>query len=454
MTPFTDSEELEECRPYELAIFAGQDVIRRTLDAGSSLTIGRGDGCGLRIDHPSVSRVHAHLRHVGERLALEDLGSANGTFLRDFAAGGDSTGRLIESRLEPHQPVLLDVGSTFHVGSVVMVLHRVKERSAFGDTGAAEDDEVVVRSPAMRRIHQLVAKAAPSTLSILVLGETGVGKEVFAETIHRRSPRASGPLVRVNCAALSESILESELFGHEKGAYTGAVSKKHGLVLAADRGTLFLDEVGELPMSVQPKLLRVLEDKKVVPVGGVEEKSVDVRIVAATNRDLERAIAERRFREDLYFRLAGLTVTIPPLRERSAEILPLARLFLRRVAESLGRGQVPALSPSAEEALAHHAWPGNVRELKNLIERSLVLHEGAEILAEDLAFDERRSPSALGEDIWSDLEALERRRIVDALESCGGNQTQAASRLGMSRRTLVNRLAHYKLPRPRLPVAR
>ncbi|MFO0660163.1 MAG: sigma 54-interacting transcriptional regulator [Polyangiaceae bacterium] len=250
-------------------------------------------------------------------------------------------------------------------------------------SGSNGPRHVIVEDPAMQRLYRLAERIADSQINVLVLGETGVGKEVLAETIHRRSPRASHPYLRLNCAALSESLLESELFGHEKGAFTGATASKPGLLESAQGGTVFLDEIGEISPSIQVKLLRVLEERVVTRVGGLKPKSLDVRFVFATNRDLEVEVACRQFREDLYFRINGISLMIPPLRERVCEIEPLTRAFLADLCRRSGRA-VPEIAPATLGLLRSYAWPGNIRELRNVIERAMVLCEHGVILPEHL----------------------------------------------------------------------
>ncbi len=287
----------------------------------------------------------------------------------------------------------------------------------------------------------------------LHLGETGAGKEVFAERLHRRSPRRDHPYVKVNCAALTETLFESELFGYEKGAFSGAATAKPGLIETAEGGTLFLDEVGELTPALQAKLLRVLEDAQVRRVGGLKSRPVNVRIVAATNRDLEAEAAAGRYRSDLYFRLNGFALTIPPLRERVREIAPLARHFAAVSAAQSGR-PTPTISPEAMRALEAYRWPGNIRELRNVIARAALLSSGT-ITTEHLPLDKMRpvapahEPAALPDDLRDALSVVERQRIIDALDRCAGNQTRAAAQLGISRRALVSKLEQYALPRPR-----
>jgi DNA-binding NtrC family response regulator len=329
------------------------------------------------------------------------------------------------------------------------LLGRARDR-AHGQAAAAFG-EIVIRDERMTAVYALAERVAGADITVLLLGETGVGKEMLAETIHRRSTRAGKPFLRLNCAALTETLLESELFGHERGAFTGAIATKQGLFEAADGGVVFLDEVGELALSTQAKLLRVLDERKVMRVGDVTPRPIDVRIVAATNRDLEREVSAGNFRLDLMYRLNAMSIVIPPLRERVLDIEPLARAFLQRIAAKMNR-PAPALSPAALGLLQRYAWPGNVRELRNVIERAVVLCGGSEITARDLPEDKllstfstsrRSSPTEapIGDD--------ERARIIAALDACAGNQTEAAKLLGISRRTLITRIEKLAVPRPR-----
>lgn len=312
-----------------------------------------------------------------------------------------------------------------------------------------EEGSLILVDGAMKDLYRVVDRIAQGTISVLLLGETGVGKEVVAAQIHQRSPRRSAPFVPFNCAALSDTVVESELFGHEKGAFTGADEPKVGLLESANGGSVFLDEVGDLPLDTQAKLLRVLEQREVMPVGGVRPRPIDVRFIAATNRDLEEAVEAGRFRRDLYYRLNGVMLRVPPLRERQEEIEPLAELFVERVSTSIQLAEPPILSDRALELLSGYGWPGNIRELKNVIERAVLLCDAPEIRAEHLPFDKlsatwssKRPASRGGGD-------AHRRRILDALDACAGNQTRAAEMLGISRRTLTKWLGRYDLPRPR-----
>jgi DNA-binding NtrC family response regulator len=315
--------------------------------------------------------------------------------------------------------------------------------------------DIVVRTPAMRALYEEASRAARANISVLILGETGVGKEVLAHHVHLQSPRASGPFVPLNCAALSPSLLESELFGHEKGAFTGALQSQPGVFESAHGGSVFLDEIGELAPEIQVKLLRVLEDRRVTRVGSRQGRDIDVRFIAATNTAVESAIAEGKFRQDLYFRINGMTLEIPALRDRQEEIGPLAQQFAEAAAASMGKSKAPTVTDATRDVLLRHDWPGNVRELRNVIDRAVALCDGDALLPESLPRNllrepEDRSPSSTPMELLkSEMSMLERQRIIDVLEQCGGNQTKAAATLGMSRRTLVSRLDAYNLPRPR-----
>jgi DNA-binding NtrC family response regulator len=333
-------------------------------------------------------------------------------------------------------------------------------------------------SGAMQDLYGMVERIAWSDISVLIFGETGVGKERLAEAVHRHSRRASMPFLRLNCAALTETLLESELFGHEKGSFTGAQSAKAGLLESANGGTVFLDEVGDMPMTTQVKLLRVIEERKVRRVGALKPVPIDVRFVAATNRDLELEVQRGAFRKDLFFRLNGISFVIPPLRERVAEIPRLARSLISEACQRMGRSKEPELSAEVLTLLQQYPWPGNIRELRNVIERAVLLCTGDVLELSHLPADKMsshfaarktahaptvptpplvplvapsivRAPSLLPAELREQLAQAERQRIVEALSKCAGNQTEAAQALGISRRTLVKRLATFNIPRPR-----
>lgn len=317
------------------------------------------------------------------------------------------------------------------------------------------ESEIVGGSAALEKVKQDVLQAAPSRATVLIRGESGVGKELIARAVHYSSPRSNGPFVCMNCAALSESLLESELFGHEKGAFTGATDRKVGKFEAADEGTLMLDEIGEMSPNVQAKFLRVLEGHPFERVGGNQPIEVDVRVIAATNRDLEVAVAEGRFRRDLYFRLNVVEIVVPPLRKRPEDIELLAYFFLDRFREELGR-KITGFSEGAMAQLKQYRWPGNVRELKNMIERAVVLCRSTQIEASDLTMSNLATPdtSELNPKYETfkprSLEDVERLHIAKTLEYLSWNKSRTASILGIERSTLDRKLKRYNIRRPEI----
>jgi len=440
-----------------LVVLRGGVPAQAMLPESGAVTLGRGPQSDIVLADPSISRAHAIL-HVGQTLRIEDARSANGVYVRG-------------ERLAAGASVTIETGEVVELGAVMIVVvpARADERSVPAGAApiarAAAGGALLVRDPAMERVLDLVDRVADSPISVLLLGETGVGKELVAEAVHRASGRASKPFLKINCGALSPALLESELFGHERGAFTGADRAKAGLLESADGGTVFLDEIGELPMPLQVKLLRVLEERQVLRVGGLAPRPFDVRFVAATNRDLRAEVERGTFRQDLYYRLNAITLAIPPLRDRPSEILPLAEHFVA-VASQPKRASVPAIGREVRDALSRYGWPGNVRELRNVMERAVLLagdgdievgHLPPELLETEsatLARPAGAEPSgAPGPpprvSLRSEVEEVERRRIVEALEQCVGNQTRAAEVLGMPRRTLVAKLKQYGIPRPR-----
>ncbi len=431
------------------------------LAMGRSYVLGRVPESDVIIDDASVSRKHALLT-VSSRITLEDLGSTNGTSIQ---------GR----RLVPGERGVLALGTVFEVGSATLVLQRTNALGAPTHRTPVDMPGTVVRDPAMKRLYDMLDIVAPTGLSVLILGETGVGKEVFAEALHRRSSRVGAPFLKLNCAALPESILEAELFGYEKGAFTGATQTKVGLFEAADGGTLFLDEVGEMAPSTQTKVLRALESGEVMRLGSSSTRKVDVRFLSAANRDLRKLVASGGFRANLFFRLNGITMTLPPLRKRPDDVLPLAEVFLERVARKLGKPP-PRLGDEATKALEAHPWPGNVRELRNVVERAVVLCQGEVLRAEDLLLHEGElepvgeSPASItplpgpespdqvtmrlpvrpaAPELKGKVEEFERAQILEALAKTSGNQTRAAKLLGIARRTLIKKMIRHGIERPR-----
>jgi two-component system response regulator AtoC len=582
-TTITDDMERSggDPRGFHLLVMSPDIFWSQPLPASGVVTVGRSSKCMVRLEDAMASREHARI-HVGSEggvpvLTIEDVGSANGTRVRDID-------------IKPGEPAAILPGEAIMIGStVVMVLqdrptvgHRriwshayfetrveeecaraAKSRATFalvrirfttaapwtritpilareltalhilaiyapqdyeilfidnqegeaealvgklvesfratgleaqwaaaffpkdGRTGdalqaaasaslkAAAGRRIVSDGPAsdasgMQRVRAMATRAAPSNINVLILGEMGVGKDVLARLIHQLSPRASKPFVALNCAGLTENLIESELFGHDKSAFTGAATAKVGLFESANGGTVFLNEIGEMPPSMQAKLLQAIELREVRPVGAVRARPIDVRFISATNVDIEAAVAKGTFRGDLMYRLNTLTLAVPPLRERKDEIEALAVTFVVTGCREQGREGPLTISPEAMECLLGYEWPGNIRELKNAMERAVVLCDGTEILPEHLPLEKMRP--APGEYVSIDRparptppagraakslpplddpeEVAERRAILDALETCTWSQTRAANLLGISRRTLVTKLDRYGIPRP------
>ncbi len=429
---------------YSVIVSTDTGVLVHTFAASKPLVLGRSSDCDVVIDDPSVSRRHAAI-HFSPALCIEDLGSHNGTMVQ-------------RRRITGGARVPIDVGTFLELGSVSVVLEHGRQLLPHGKRAASPTPaEVIVRDHGMRRLYAMLDVIAPSDLSVLLLGETGVGKDVLATELHRRSRRSAAPFLAINCAALPESIVEAVLFGYDKGAFTGAAQDKPGLFEAASGGTVFLDEVGELPLPTQPKLLRVLETREVTRLGSVRPTPIDVRFLSATNRDLGALAASGAFRSDLLFRLDGITLTLPPLRERIEEIVPLAEHFVQRAAARAGRA-APRLTPGSQQQLESYRWPGNVRELRSVIDRAVVLCRGETIDPENLMMASSLAQASEGgtppadagaSELRTQMAQFERQRVVDALEQSQGNQTRAAKLLGVSRRTLINKLEAYGIDRPR-----
>ncbi|MBN2514759.1 MAG: sigma-54-dependent Fis family transcriptional regulator [Deltaproteobacteria bacterium] len=334
--------------------------------------------------------------------------------------------------------------------------HTLNDDELFAEADDIDRFDIIGTSTEMLKIYDIIKRVAPTTTSILITGETGTGKELIANAIHKNSPRKDDPFIKINCAAIAENLLESELFGYEKGAFTGAVNRKPGRFELAHKGTLFLDEVGELPKDMQVKLLRVIQDQEFERVGGLRTIKVDVRLITATNRDLFQDVKKNRFREDLYYRLNVLPIPIPPLRARKEDIPMLTDYFLDKFNKKLSRN-ILNVEQDVREAFLKYEWPGNIRELENLLERLVLLAQDDTLRIEDLpseiespdemlsATDLRKPVKSFKEIIKSKTAEIEKQMIITALDECGGNVSKAASRLGLSRKGLQLKMIKYDL---------
>jgi DNA-binding NtrC family response regulator len=398
--------------------------------ASALATAGRHPTNDLVLEDPSVSGVHLELRRVGSRVHIRDAGSTNGTWLG------------------PHRvtEIELAVGGELTVGGTLLRVDLDTAASPAAQSSAESFGQLVGQSPAMRELFATLERIAPKSLSVLVQGETGTGKEEVARAIHARSERAAKPFIVIDATALPETLVESLLFGHEKGAFTGADRRSVGLFEAADGGTVFLDEIGELPASVQAKFLRVLERREFTRVGGHERVRVDVRVLAATHRDLRNEIDAGRFREDLYYRLAQIRVMLPPLRDRVGDIPILCHKLLSTI---VGDGQPPVLiEASALARLAEQPWPGNVRELRNVLARAAAMAEGGIIRCIDVSGEgygfrgtrEERTPMHLSgtfaEAKQHAVERFESAYLAALIKRCGGNLSRAAREADLARHHL------------------
>jgi transcriptional regulator with PAS, ATPase and Fis domain len=389
--------------------------------------IGAGSSNDVVLDDQHASRFHCEIRKTDEGWLLRDLGSLNGTRVGDIVIkeGLLQSGATItvgETRIR----FLADDGRADEIA--------VSPRHSFGD--------VVGRSVRMREVFGVLERIAATDLTVLIGGETGSGKDVIARAIHKASPRAKGPFVVFDCAAVAPNLIESELFGHVKGAFTGADANREGAFERADGGTLFLDEIGELSIDLQPKLLRALEQRQVKAVGGQKEIPVDVRIIAATHRNLEQKVKEGDFRQDLFFRLSVVSVQVPALRHRLEDLPVLVEVILVSLGKPLG------VSPETMRILDSYDWPGNVRELRNVIESAAAVCDAEQIEPKHLMFFKPRRRDPTMEKLplaGKTLESIERNAIAQTLEQCGGNKTRAAKQLGISPSTLYEKVKKYKL---------
>ncbi|HEY4120374.1 MAG TPA: sigma 54-interacting transcriptional regulator [Byssovorax sp.] len=427
----------------------GVEVV--VLEPGNAIVVGRGAPSNVQIADKALSKAHARFSLVGTAVRVEDLGSTNGTWV-----GGARVATIDVS-----------VGAEVKLGSVVARAHLLEQSNdeAARASGRSSFGEVVVGARTAD-VFERAERIADSRLAVLVLGETGTGKEVLARFIHERSRGASKPFVAVNCGAIPGQLVESTLFGHERGAFTGAVQQHKGVFEAAHEGTVLLDEIGELPREAQAALLLVLESGRFTRVGSTREVPVDVRVIAATHKDLEAMIAAGTFRADLYYRLQGAVLRLPPLRERADEIRPLVDRLVARANAQHGRG-VTGMTDDALAALEGYAWPGNVRELRNAVDQAVVVARGAVVTREDLpAYVRSAEPRLVGREptpvasrsdedgepageLREQVDRYEASLIERALEATGGHRGEAAKRLGLPLRTLARRIKLLGIKEPR-----
>jgi len=450
-------QEEARARPRILVVEddeAVRKVLRRVLEpAGYEMEVATTGSEGLlRLGTELYDLVllDLHLPGVGG-MELLHAGPARQADAQFIMMTGDAT---VDSALEAMRLGAYDyLRKPLNIAELLIILERaLEERERRREVASLRlrvpggaGTSIVGKSPAIKRMFDLIERVAPTRANVLITGETGTGKELVAQTIHTLSDRARKPFVPVHCSALSESLLESELFGHMKGSFTGALATKRGLFEEARDGSLFLDEVATLSMGIQVKLLRTIQERQIQRVGANEAIPVSFRLIAATNRNLEEEVAAGRFREDLYFRLNVFPIQVPPLRERKSDIQLLAAYFRLRAGQANGITP-PELSPELLRRLGEYDWPGNVRELENFIERAVIMHAGAKAIPVHIAHWDKRQGELLdrgGADLWS-LDRLEREYILKILEQHQGHQSKAAEILGIDRRTLFRKLQRYQ----------
>ena len=404
----------------------GRDEGKETVLQAPLVTIGTLPENTLVLTDPTVSRRHASVEETPGGYVLRDLGSTNGTFLDEV--------RVREAYLQ--------AGSRFRLGQTEMVFSPLEERIHDLRSSSDRFGDLIGASRTMREVFGILERVAPTDITVLIQGETGTGKELAAHAVHNQGRRASGPFVVFDCGAVAPNLIESELFGHEKGAFTDAVKSRQGAFELAEGGTLFLDEIGELAPALQPKLLRALDQREVRRVGAEKPVKVNVRVVAATNRDLEKEVKAGRFREDLFYRLSAVTVHLPSLRMHKEDIASIAEQLLAAISGETGK-KLKGFSPEALAALTAYTWPGNVRELRNVIERAAALCEGPLIEAKDLFLSPGRKSATLEGLSGKTLEEIEKAAIRATLSSVSNNKTEAAKALGIAYSTLYEKMKKY-----------
>ena len=418
-------------RRGKLVVLSGPDKGEAFVLDRPELTIGSKEDNSVTLSDPTVSRTHAVLLETDGRYVIKDLNSTNGTYL---------DGVLVKE-------AVLEFGRTIRLGETEMKLVPFQEKIEAFPSSSHVFGEVYGQSLAMRQIFGILEKVASTDVAIVLEGETGVGKELLAKAIHGNSTRAKGPFVVFDCSAIAENLIESELFGHERGAFTGATQTRRGVFELAGGGTVFIDEIGELGLDLQPKLLRVLETREVRRVGGTVTQRIDFRLIAATHRDLTKAVNQGGFREDLFYRLSVLRLRIPPLRERKDDIPLIVRQLLVNLAKEFKMVSAPSIGPETLQILNSYDWPGNIRELRNVLNRALAIWGRDEIRPGDLLLSSDTGPGRgqLDSLVGRSLEEIERTAIVETLQSRQGNKTQTAKALGIAYSTLYEKLKKYDI---------
>jgi DNA-binding NtrC family response regulator len=415
-------------KKVRLVVVTGKDERKEVLLQKPVVTIGTLGDSDLALTDPTVSRNHAVVEEKADGYLLRDLGSTNGTFLDGVKV----------------REAYLSAGSVIRLGQTEIAFSPVEERIENLRSSSDRFGELVGASAAMREVFGVLERVAPTDVSVLILGETGTGKELAARALHSHSRRSERPFVVFDCGAVAPNLIESELFGHEKGAFTDAVKSRQGAFELAQDGTIFLDEIGELTPSLQPKLLRALDQREIKRVGAEQPLGINVRVIAATNKNLEKEVQAGRFREDLYYRLSVVSVFMPPLRKRKEDIEKISEHLLPGISGEM-RKKLTGLSPEAAEALRIYPWPGNVRELKNVLERAAALSDGERIEVRDLFLSQGKKSITIEGLSGKTLEEIEKAAIHATLKSVSGNKTAAAKALGIAYSTLYEKMKKYEM---------
>jgi transcriptional regulator with PAS, ATPase and Fis domain len=407
---------------------SGKDAGKEIVLPNPCVTIGTLPENGLVLTDATVSRRHAVVEETATGYLLRDLDSTNGTFLNGV--------RVREGYLA--------AGSVIRLGQTEMTFSPLEERLEFLRSSADRFGALIGSSRPMQEIYGILERIAPTDVTVLLEGETGTGKELAARAIHGNSRRTNGPFVVFDCGAVAPNLIESELFGHEKGAFTDAIKARQGAFELADNGTIFLDEIGELSLDLQPKLLRALDQRETKRIGADKPISINVRVISATNKDLEQEVRAGRFREDLYYRLSVVRVTMPPLRKRKEDIETIAAHALAGISSEINK-KITGLSPEATSALTSYSWPGNVRELKNVLGRAAALTDSGRIEPRDLFLTQGKKTATLDGLSGKTLEEIEKAAIHATLKAVAGNKTEAAKVLGIAYSTLYEKMKKFKM---------